>query len=71
MSKSFEYFLIMDEDDFVSLPSTVRSLFKYKEVRETNEYDENKDDEVYKELYKRKKKASDELQEYLFRKRHK
>ena len=66
-----EMFLRMREDDFESLHSHIRDLFTYIEVREANEYQNNKDDPNYLKLHKAKKKAAKEVQEYLFNKRHK
>lgn len=65
-----EVFMIITEDKFKSLSSDFRSQCKYVEIRESNEYENNKKDEVYLQLYKRSKKAKKELQEYLFKKRN-
>jgi uncharacterized protein YqeY len=70
MSASKEMFLRMREQDFNELNDNVRELFTYVEVREANEYQENKDDENYLKLYKEQKKSKDNLQKYLFEKRH-
>ena len=63
-------FLRMREQDFNELDNNTRSLFTYVEVREANEYEENRNDENYIKLYKEQKKAKDNLQKYLFDKRH-
>ena len=60
----------MREQDFNELDNNTRSLFTYVEVREANEYEENKADYNYLKLYKEQKKAKDNLQKYLFEKRH-
>jgi len=69
MSK--EMFLRMRENDFNELTEFQRSKFTYVEVREANEYESNKDDPNYLSLYKEQKKAKDNLQKYLFKKRNK
>ena len=71
MSASKEMFLRMRENDFNALSNEVRSQFTYVEVREVDEYLNNKEDEYYLKLYKDQKKAKNNLQEYLFNKRHK
>jgi hypothetical protein len=71
MGASKEMFLRMRETDFDNLSSETRSLFTYVEVHEANEYEENKEDENYLKLYKEQKKAKDNLQKYLYEKRHK
>jgi len=70
MSATKEMFLRMREQDFNELDNNTRSLFTYVEVRESNEYEENRNDENYLKLYKEQKKAKDNLQKYLFEKRH-
>ena len=70
MSATKEMFLRMREQDFNELDNHTRSLFTYVEVRESNEYEENRNDENYLTLYKEQKKAKDNLQKYLFEKRH-
>ena len=71
MSASKEMFLRMRESDFNALQNDIRGLFTYVEVREENEYETHKDDVHYQALYKAQKKARNDLQEYLFTKRHK
>jgi len=70
MSATKEMFLRMREQDFNELDNHTRSLFTYVEVRESNEYEENKADYNYLKLYKEQKKAKDNLQKYLFEKRY-
>lgn len=70
MSATKEMFLRMREQDFNELDNNTRSLFTYVEVRESNEYEENRNDENYLKLYKEQKKAKDNLQKYLFEKRN-
>ncbi len=71
MSASKEFFLRMRESDFNELSEVQRSKFTYVEVRESNEYENNRNDPNYIKLYKEQKKAKDNLQKYLFDKRHK
>ncbi len=70
MSATKEMLLRMREQDFNELDNHTRTLFTYVEVRESNEYEENRNDENYIKLYKEQKKAKDNLQKYLFEKRH-
>ena len=70
MERSKEMFLRMREDDFNQLSAMQRSIFTYVEVREVNEYENNKTDLNYLKLYKEQKKAKDNLQKYLFEKRN-
>lgn len=71
MSASKEIFLRMRESDFKELSEAQRSKFTYFEVREFNEYENNRNDPNYIKLYKEQKKAKDNLQKYLFDKRNK
>jgi hypothetical protein len=71
MSAIKEIFLRMRESDFNELSEAQRSKFTYVEVREANEYENNKTDANYLALYKARKKATDNLQKYLHQKRHK
>jgi hypothetical protein len=71
MSASKEMFLRMRESDFKELSEAQRSKFTYFEVRESNEYENNRNDPNYIKLYKEQKKAKDNLQKYLYQKRHK
>jgi len=65
-----EYFLIMTEENYLSLTSEQRQSVKHTEVIEANEWLNNQDDEIYRKLYKAKRNASKELSEYLFNKRN-
>lgn len=71
MSATKEIFLRMRESDFNELSESQRSKFTYVEVRESNEYEKNRNDPNYIKLYKEQKKAKDNLQKYLFDKRNK
>jgi len=71
MGANKEMFLRMRENDFDNLNSETRALFTYVEVREANEYEERRNDEMYLKLYKEQKKAKDNIQKYLYEKRHK
>lgn len=71
MEGSKELFLRMRMQDYESLHPETRSKFTYTEVREADEYQNHKDDPNYLALYKAKRKASKDVQEYLFNKRHK
>lgn len=71
MQGSKEMFIRMREEEFNTLPRDVRERFTYCEVREVDEYQNNKDDDRYMLLYNRKRKAAKAVQEYLFEKRHK
>ena len=71
MSASKEIFLRMRESDFKELSEAQMSKFTYVEVRESNEYENNRNDPNYIKLYKEQKKAKDNLQKYLFEKRNK
>ena len=66
-----EVLIIASEEAFRQIPKQLRDEFKYVKFKEENEYDNNKDDEVYLKLYKAKSKASKGLDEYLFNKRNK
>jgi len=70
MERSKEMFLRMLESDFNELTEAQRSRFTYIEVREANEYENNKTDANYLKLYKEQKKAKKNLQTYLFNKRN-
>jgi hypothetical protein len=70
MDGAKEMFLRMRMSDYESLPPQVRSLFTYEEVREVDEYQNNKDDPNYIKLHKAKRTAAKEVQKYLFNKRH-
>jgi len=70
MSANKEMFLRMREQDFNELTEEQRNKFTYVEVREANEYENNKSDTNYLKLYKEQKKAKNNLQKYLFDKRN-
>ncbi len=70
MSATKEMFLRMLENDFNELTEEQRSKFTYVQVREANEYENNKSDANYLKLYKEQKKAKNNLQTYLFNKRN-
>jgi len=71
MGASGEMFLIMREEDFNAFTPETRELFLHVEKRESNEYENNKDDQNYLKLKKAESKAKKDLQTYLFNKRHK
>jgi hypothetical protein len=71
MGANKEIFTRMRESDFNELSEYERSKFTYVEVRESNEYENNRSDPNYLKLYKAQKKAKDNLQKYLFNKRNK
>jgi hypothetical protein len=66
-----EYFCIIQEETFNSIPSELRMQFSNVEARESNEWENNKSDVVYLTLYKARKLASKKLRDYLYDKRHK
>ena len=55
MGASKEIFAIIREELFNEMPSEMRQSFTHIEVREANEYEENRDDEVYLKLKKAEK----------------
>lgn len=67
---SKEMFLIMREQDYNALDEQIRSNIIYTEVRESNEYETHKSDPNYLKLKKAEKKAKNDLQKYLYDKRH-
>jgi hypothetical protein len=71
MQSNREIFMIMQEDQFNAMDSTDRNNLLHIEFREENEYENNKDDSNYLSLKKAEKKAKNNLQTYLFNKRHK
>jgi hypothetical protein len=70
MGATKEIFAIMREQDFNELTPDFRSRLLSIEVRESNEWEQNKDDEHYVKLYKAMKKAKKDVQVYLFNKRN-
>lgn len=71
MGASKEIFMIMREEQFNAMTEQERANLLYIEVRESNEYENHKDDSNYLTLKKAEKKAKNALQEYLFIKRNK
>ena len=70
MGASKELFLRMREEDYNSLTPEGRALFTYAEFRETDEWENNKNDDRYLALKKQESKAKKATQEYLFKKRN-
>jgi hypothetical protein len=70
MAASKEYFLIMREDQFNAMDSVDRMNLIYVEARESNEYENNKNDPNYIKLEKLQRQAKKDLQIYLFNKRN-
>ena len=70
MGASKEYFLIMREDQFNAMHELDRMNLIYVEARESNEYENNKDDGNYIKLEKLQRKAKKDLQNYLYNKRN-
>jgi hypothetical protein len=70
MQSSKEYFLIMREDQFNAMDSVDRMNLIYVEARESNEYENNKNDPNYIKLEKLQRKAKKDLQIYLYQKRN-
>jgi hypothetical protein len=70
MQSSKEYFLIMREDQFNAMDSVDRMNLIYVEARESNEYENNKNDPNYIKLEKLQRQAKKDLQIYLFNKRN-
>jgi len=71
MGASKEMFLRMRSQDFDNLPNEIRGQFTYVELRESDEYEMNKEDKYYLSLKKAERKAKNDVQKYLFDKRHK
>jgi hypothetical protein len=70
MGASKEIFAIIREELFNEIHPTVRQGFTHIEVREANEWEEHKDDEMYVKLKKAERKAKKDLQTYLYDKRN-
>ena len=70
MQSSKEYFLIMREEQFNAMEESDRMNLIYVESRESNEWENNKTDVNYTTLKKAEKKAKNDLQTYLYNKRH-
>ena len=60
----------MREEQFNAMQQHEREALIYVEFRESNEYDNNKDDKNYLTLKKEEKKAKNKLKQYLFNKRN-
>lgn len=65
-----EVLSIIPEEVFKQIPSELRKKFKHVEFQEVNEYESNKNDKVYMQLYSRYKKAKKEKNVYIFNKRN-
>ncbi len=61
-----EYHIRVNESEYMELPKK----FRERSIAIFNDYDEHKDDEIFKGLYNRYKKAKKELEKYKFNKRH-
>ncbi len=70
MGASKEIFAIIREELFNEMPSEMRQSFTHIEVREANEWDENKNDEMYVKLKNDERLAKKQLQTYLYDKRN-
>jgi len=70
MASSKEIFCIMREQQFNEMNPSERESLIYIEVREGDEYQNNKEDPNYLTLKKAEKKAKKDLQTYLFNKRN-
>jgi hypothetical protein len=70
MGASKEYFLIMREDQFNAMQEVDRMNLIYVEARESNEYENNKNDPNYIKLEKLQRKSKKDLQNYLYNKRN-
>ena len=68
---ALEYFCIIPEEVYYEIEMDTRMKFISAEARENSEYEMNKEDPKYKELYQTQRKAKESLQEYLFTKRNK
>lgn len=71
MEGSKEIFLRMRLKDYENnLSPAQRSLFTYEEIRESNEWENHKNDQRYLALKQAEGKAKKAVQDYLFKKRH-
>lgn len=66
MEGSKEFFLKVREEEYLDLPPKLRMRAEAR----YNDYHLYKDDDVFKKLYARLKKARDDLRNYKFDKRH-
>lgn len=62
---------VMSETVFKEIPTEIRKKFSSINFKEEDEYETNKEDKLYCQLYKEYKKAKNKKEEYLFKKRHK
>lgn len=64
---SREYYIRFSEEEYMSIPVPFRTRATFVD----NDYEDYKDDERFKALYKAYKKAKKELEEHKFYLRHK
>jgi hypothetical protein len=69
MSKEKMFICKMDLDTYKQIPFEVRRLFISDRII-YDDYDEYKDDELFKVIYKKYKKSRKELEDYKYNKRH-
>ena len=69
MGATSEYFLVLREQDYLSLTPEQRQSAIYTQVKDANEWAENESDPVYKKLYQAHRLAKKELEIYLFNKK--
>lgn len=70
MERSKEYFLIMREEEFNALEEQTRAKFTHVELREADEWLNNRDDEHYVKLKNAERLAKKQVQQYLYDKRN-
>jgi dimeric dUTPase (all-alpha-NTP-PPase superfamily) len=63
-----EVLSVIPEEVFKLIPNELREQFKYVEFQQVNEYESNKGDSVYMQLYSRYKKAKKDKNVYIFNK---
>ena len=63
-----EVLSVIPEEVFKLIPNELREQFKYVEFQQVNEYESNKGDSVYMQLYYRYKKAKKDKSVYIFNK---
>lgn len=61
----------MREEDYNALTPQQRALYTYAECRESDEWENHKDDDMYRKLKANERNSRDATQNYLFEKRHK
>ena len=69
MGKTKKYMVSMHEQDYALIPSELRLRFLSDKVI-FDDYDDYKDDAVFQQLYKAKKKATKDLDKWKFNQRH-